>query len=546
MSCDCFVFVQETDEFRMWQGLVGPYYTPAVDSIGNLSWTNNGNLVNPPTVNVSGRGLTIVGIVDTAGDLPESAPNYTVYLVGTTSPYHAYIFDGTTWTDLGVIGKGDPGATGPGVPAGGSAGQVLKKKSATDYDTGWKNDDLSITGASVGDLVRISAVSGGRPTVFTKVPLNAIKCNRNLLDNWYFVGGGSQDGDGKFPINQRGATSYTSNGYAIDRWKIGTGFALTVNETGIAIDSGTQAQYTDFKQSLPNGLAAGKYVVSALINVTQVSGTVRLCIRDQNNLVKASTAITGSGLKLITVNYTAETLDGHAVCILKNNAQNDHITANLIAIKLELGSTQTLAHQENGAWVLNEIPDYETELLRCKTSTADPADTYANGSVEFGSNIGIVQNTNTATQSIQKEQYVIWHGALYTASAAIASGATLSGSNLTAVTGGGLNDVGGKVSALRNDTALIITTRRWNDSPFVNQVVSLEGGLYLMTIDSRNMSNGNYTGVYIVEINTGYNSHITTLKAPVTPIANASVNKGTLTITPVYDHGFASIVKLTN
>ena len=161
-------------------------------------------------------------------------------------------------------------------------------------------------------------------------------------------------------------------------------------------------------------------------------------------------------------------------------------------------------------------------------------------------NVGIVQNGNTATQSISKDRYVIWKGSLYTASSNIVSNTGLSGSNLTAVTGGGLNDVGEKVSALRNDTALIITTRRWNFSPFVDQVVSLEGGLYLMTIDSRNMSNSNYTGVYIVEINTSFNSHITTLKDPVTPIANASVNKGTLTITPVYDHGFASIVKLTN
>ena len=54
-------------------------------------------------------------------------------------------------------------------------------------------------------------------------------------------------------------------------------------------------------------------------------------------------------------------------------------------------------------------------------------------------NVGIVQNGDTATQNISKRQYVIWKGALYIASAAIASGATLSDSNLTAVTGGGLN-----------------------------------------------------------------------------------------------------------
>ena len=37
------------------------------------------------------------------------------------------------------------------------------------------------------------------------------------------------------------------------------------------------------------------------------------------------------------------------------------------AAKLELGSTQTLAHQDaDGTWVLNEIPDYGEELLKCQ------------------------------------------------------------------------------------------------------------------------------------------------------------------------------------
>ena len=51
--------------------------------------------------------------------------------------------------DTGAVGppgiQGDTGPTGPrgpeghGVPAGGSAGQVLVKKSETDYDTQWAN-----------------------------------------------------------------------------------------------------------------------------------------------------------------------------------------------------------------------------------------------------------------------------------------------------------------------------------------------------------------------------------------------------------------------
>ena len=38
----------------------------------------------------------------------------------------------------------------------------------------------------------------------------------------------------------------------------------------------------------------------------------------------------------------------------------------LAAVKLELGSTQTLAHQEGGKWVLNEIPNYAEQLARCQ------------------------------------------------------------------------------------------------------------------------------------------------------------------------------------
>lgn len=34
---------------------IGPYFTPHVDTEGNLSWTNNGGLVNPPTVNIKGE-----------------------------------------------------------------------------------------------------------------------------------------------------------------------------------------------------------------------------------------------------------------------------------------------------------------------------------------------------------------------------------------------------------------------------------------------------------------------------------------------------------
>lgn len=69
-----------------------------------------------------------------------------------------------------------------------------------------------------------------------------------------------------------------------------------------------------------------------------------------------------------------------------------------------------------------------------------------------GDMIGIVQNSDTATQNIAEGQYVIWHGVLYIASDDIASGATLSGSNLTEVNGGGLNDLKNSTFAVSNKT----------------------------------------------------------------------------------------------
>lgn len=73
-------------------------YTPTVNEDGTISWTNNGGLPNPEPVDI----------------------------------------------------KGEDGDPGEGVPAGGTAGQVLAKLSGDDYDTGWVNGG-----------------SGGQGTTFT-------------------------------------------------------------------------------------------------------------------------------------------------------------------------------------------------------------------------------------------------------------------------------------------------------------------------------------------------------------------------------------------
>lgn len=130
------------DEFRMWQGLVGPYYIPTIED-GVLTWTNTGGLPNPNPINIigaQGNGLYIGGIAETTGDLPETAENGVTWLVGSDEPYEGYVYLNGSWVDIGAV---TPGPTGPqgipgaGVPSGGTTGQVLQKASNTDYQTEW-------------------------------------------------------------------------------------------------------------------------------------------------------------------------------------------------------------------------------------------------------------------------------------------------------------------------------------------------------------------------------------------------------------------------
>lgn len=193
---DQFIFYEDNkDEFKMWQGLKGPYYTPYVDEDGNLSWTNNGGLPNPATVNIKGvpgTGLEIKGIVESVSALPASAASGSVYLVGTEPPYDGYLYADGGWTYIGVVGVGENGRgivritktstvglvdtytieytdginpttftvtngadgdPGVGVPTGGTAGQLLAKASGTDYDTEWVNQSAGVDPATATPLM---------------------------------------------------------------------------------------------------------------------------------------------------------------------------------------------------------------------------------------------------------------------------------------------------------------------------------------------------------------------------------------------------------
>ena len=134
--------------------------------------------------------------------------------------------------------------------------------------------------------------------------------NPNLLDNWYFA----------YPVNQRNVSgTIDAVGYFLDRWKLVSG-SVTIGSNGITLN-GTIAQILE---------------------------------------TAVGTDVTASAL----------TTEGVVVASYDNNSKTISLTGTgqtFVAAKLELGTHQTLAHQdENGNWVLNEIPNYGEQLARCQ------------------------------------------------------------------------------------------------------------------------------------------------------------------------------------
>lgn len=163
--------------------------------------------------------------------------------------------------------------------------------------------------------------------------------NDNLLDNWYFVGGGSQLGDGVFPINQKGQTSYTGTAASsIDRWKLSNGDAsislsasgMTIYTNGSGYGYGGQELETEFALD-------GTYTFSVLL----ADGTLYSTPTNQNLELPSGLLFYFANNKSVNwrnpANTTCETI---------------------AAVKLEKGTVSTLA---------NDVPpDFGEELRKCQ------------------------------------------------------------------------------------------------------------------------------------------------------------------------------------
>lgn len=259
-----------------------------------------------------------------------------------------------TKIDLGLVKgpKGDKGEQGGIGPRGEQGVQGVPGTDAT--INGYNTATITASGN-----VELSQTEGDMTIKTTGALDAAVKWhnNKNLLDNWYFVGGGSQQGGGQFPINQRGKTEYAMQGYTIDRWwsNIDNDNKLVLTEYGLKM-GGVKGLWQRFDSDPGNGQ---QMTLSVLLS--------------DNTLFSATGKIPSED------NSKTDILDGHIYFRFGHRAGfyyiefwdqttiDDVPRENIfVAAKLELGDTQTLAHKEGDVWVLNEVPDYTTELLKCQ------------------------------------------------------------------------------------------------------------------------------------------------------------------------------------
>ena len=165
----------------------------------------------------------------------------------------------------------------------------------------------------------------------------------NLLDNWYFGN----------PVNQRGQTEYTGNWvYSVDRWELAdNNGTLQIFDTGIMYATANYL-FQALTDELSNDLRGKRVTVSVLYEDSLFFESVII----KQNWTTWDVMIKTEDFGLIGTNNNTRLW-----------CQIGRPNKRILAAKLELGPTQTLAHQDAaGNWVLNEVPDYGEQLRRCQ------------------------------------------------------------------------------------------------------------------------------------------------------------------------------------
>ena len=212
--------------------------------------------------------------------------------------------------------------------------------------------------AALGDNGAVPVSQGGTGATTAPAALTALGAGvrPNLLDNAYFVGGGT--GYGTFPVNQKGVLSgNTDRQFICDRWgQFGSEWRLT--KDGLIMAKRSDAAYWSFYQQIP--VETLHQLVGKVVTVSVLLDSV---------------LVTATQVLVSPVTYFPFENGERAEIYVPDDAvgsvqyYGSTTTRTVKALKFEMGAGQTLAYQDaDGAWHLLPQPDsdYVTQLLRCQ------------------------------------------------------------------------------------------------------------------------------------------------------------------------------------
>lgn len=187
--------------------------------------------------------------------------------------------------------------------------------------------------------------------------------NSNLLDNsiWSVKGN---------IINQRGKNSYTGAGYTIDRWFLNDDphGSLVINDGYIRLSNASEADRNLEFTYRTEELFLGKTITLSILLHDGSFYTATDKMPDSYNASDYPSGYVYLPNMRINIKYGlafgASYHYGYFRIVMGIGAG---ITVDIVAIKLEIGEVQTLAHKEGNIWILNEAPQNPTiELLKCQ------------------------------------------------------------------------------------------------------------------------------------------------------------------------------------
>ena len=197
----------------------------------------------------------------------------------------------------------------------------------------------SVTEAVRWDIAQTALTDANKAQARSNIDAgkNGAWSNRNLLDNAYFVGGGSQLGDGVFPINQRGQSTYTGGGTQLDRWKTWeANDVITLTANGVKFKSPNNNGMFQYWSEFPTTKTV---TFSAIIDGNIYSVTLPEGDTQYEYI--------GTGFKI--------GISRNGKCVYMNSQNTEILIA---ACKLEVGTVSTLAN--------DPPPDFGEELRKCQ------------------------------------------------------------------------------------------------------------------------------------------------------------------------------------